>query len=149
MVEKSHQIKVPIRYIISTCILGLILCVGIILSCTIRVTLIDLWMTRYMTGIVWYTVYADAFFYAILGAFIPSLISLKKDIKLGRKTRWFLLAIGVAAILLYLYLGAWMTFAGFSLPAFLMPLVHNPTFSELNRVIPFLFGMIVFLWINR
>lgn len=148
MINQRGQRKVPIKYIVSTSILGFILLVGIILGCTTRTTLMELWNTRYMTGIIWYIVYVDAFFLAVTGAFIPSLISLRYDIRLGKKIKWLLLVICIVAILLYLYLGAWMTFAGFALPRFLMPLVRNPTFIILHLVIPFLFGMFVFLGIN-
>ena len=131
MTKQKKLLRISIKRIIFTGILGALLLVGVILGYTTRATLLELWKTRFMAGIVWYMVYVDAFFFAVGGAFIPSLISLKFDIRVEKKVRWLLLTIGVVAMLLYLYLGAWMTFTGFSLPGFLMPLVRNPTLKFL------------------
>ncbi len=142
----SHRFKA--KHLICTIILGALLLCGLILNFTVKPHLMEQWI-NFRPWIIWYMVYIEGGLYAAAGALLPALVSLKADIVIHGKPRWILLFLGLASISLYLYLGVWMTFAGFRLPRILRPLVRVNMFQGIRRVIPFFFGLTTFLGTNH
>lgn len=149
--KQNEAQQIRRKYIVTSIVCGVVLLVGLVLDITLRPILIQI-INKINDGIFYflYVYVMDVVAATAAGALIPSLISIRKDIRLygGRRRLATVLSIFCIAVWFFLCVGTMFGFV--KVPIFIdMAMGRFAPITIGHYVLPFLFGMGMFLGSNQ